>query len=241
VPPLARTQPLSDAVFGSLSATILDGGLAPGDALASERLLAEEYGVNRHAIREAMKRLQQAGLVRVSHGGATRVLDWQATGGLDLLTQVAAGGPGAPNLIRSGLEMRLCIGADAARRCAQRAPAALISELRALTRGPAPNDGEAADAYERVWELIVIGADNLAYRLALNSLIADGGAFELRERTLGEARDHDAIVALVGVIEARDGDAAEATARDLLERTHPGSTVPPSAQRAPQEGNSWSP
>lgn len=222
MPPLARTQPLPDAVFASLSAAILDGGHDPGDALPSERLLAEEYGVNRHAIREAIKRLQQAGLVRVSHGGATRVLDWQATGGLDLLTQIGVTGRRAPDLIRSGLEMRLCIGADAARRCAVRAPAALIDELHALTRDPAPNDGEAADAYERIWGLIVIGADNLAYRLALNSLIADGGAFELRERTLGEAHDHEAISALVRAIADANPDAAEKAARNLLERTKEG-------------------
>ena len=68
---VARTQPLPDAVYSALSAQILRGELRPGDALPSERLLAEEFAVNRHAIREAMKRLQQAGLVRVSHGGAT--------------------------------------------------------------------------------------------------------------------------------------------------------------------------
>ena len=219
MPPLARTQPLPDAVYASISEQILGGSLAPEDGLPSERLLAEEYGVNRHAIREAIKRLQQAGLVRVSHGGATRVLDWQASGGLDLLSRIGTTGRLAPDLVRAGLEMRLCIGADAARRCAERAPSALIDELRALTELPAPNDGEAADAYERVWGLVVIGADNLAYRLALNGLIAEGGALDLRTRSLPEARDHEAIAALVDAIAAGDADAAESTARDLLERT----------------------
>jgi DNA-binding FadR family transcriptional regulator len=219
VPPLARTQPLPDAVYASLSGQILDGSLAPGEALPSERLLSEEYGVNRHAIREAMKRLQQAGLVRVSHGGATRVLDWRTTGGLDLLAQVGRAGRLGPELVRSALEMRLSIGADAARRCAQRAPASLVAELRDLVAEPASNDGQAADAYERLWALIVAGSDNLAYRLALNSLIADSGAFELRTRSLPEALDHTAIAELVEAIATGDADAAETIARDLLGRT----------------------
>lgn len=229
MPPLARTQPLPDAVYASISNEILGGALAPGDALPAERLLAEEYAVNRHAIREAMKRLQQAGLVRVSHGGATRVLDWRATGGLDLLAQIGHAGRLAPELARSGLEMRLCIGVDAARRCADRAPSGLIDELRALTSTPAGNDGEAADAYERLWALIVEGSDNLAYRLALNSLIADSGALDLRALSLPEARDHAAILVLVEAIEARDAVVAESAARDLLERT-----------LSPQTGSQWS-
>lgn len=214
MPPVARSQPLPDAVYATLSDRILRGDLAPGDALPSERMLAEDYGVNRHAIREAMKRLQQAGLVRVSHGGATRVLDWRATGGLDLLTQLDG-----PELVRSAVEMRLCIGADAARRCAERAPAGVVDQLRALAAAEPAGDEEAADAYEHLWGLIVAGADNLAYQLALNSLLGASAAFDLRGRSLPEAQDRGAIQALVDAIASADPDAAEDAARNLLERT----------------------
>ncbi len=220
MPPVARTQPLPDAVYSALSAQILRGELHPGDPLPSERLLAEDFAVNRHAIREAMKRLQQAGLVRVSHGGATRVLDWRATGGLDLLTQL--GGPdGAlgPELVRSALEMRVCIGTDAARRCADRAPAPVIEQMQAVVAAEPDDDDAAADVYEHLWGLIVLGADNLAYQLALNSLLAASAPFDLRGRSLPEARDRDALHTLVDAIAAGDGDTAESTARDLLGST----------------------
>jgi GntR family transcriptional repressor for pyruvate dehydrogenase complex len=219
VPPLARTQPLPDAVYASLSGQILSGAFAPDEALPSERLLSEEYEVNRHAIREAMKRLQQAGLVRVSHGGATRVLDWRATGGLDLLSQLGGSGGLGPELVRSALEMRLSIGADSARRCAQRAPAPLVAQMRDLVADEPSDDRQAADAYERLWGLIVLGADNLAYRLALNSLLAASAPFDLRGLSLPEARDRVAIAELVDAIAAGEPDTAEAAARDLLERT----------------------
>lgn len=238
--PLERTQPLADAVYAALSEQILAGDPAAGEALPSERLLAEEFGVNRHAIREAMKRLQQAGLVRVSHGGATRALDWRTSGGLDLLAQIGRAGALGPELVRSALEMRLCIGVDAARRCAERAPAVLVDELQALTATEPDTDVEAADKYERLWALIVEGADNLAYRLALNSLIVEGGALDLREQSLAEATDHGAQCDLVNSVAGGDSDAAGDAARDLLERTMPRSAARPSGGRAPQEGASWS-
>ncbi len=44
----------SDLVHARLRADVLEGRLAPGEAVASERALAEELGVNRHAVREAL-------------------------------------------------------------------------------------------------------------------------------------------------------------------------------------------
>ena len=111
----------SDPVHERLRGDILDGRLAPGDPIPSERVLAEEFGVGRHAVREAVKRLEQLGLVRISHGGATRVLDWRDSAGLDVLLDLFATGHTPPDLLRAALEMRATIGVDAARLCAQRA------------------------------------------------------------------------------------------------------------------------
>ena len=100
---------------------------------------------SRHAVREALKRLQEAGLIRISHGGATRVRDWRHDGGLDLLLALAAQGDAPPELEleRAALELRACIGADAARRCAERASAAAAGRDRrarggARRRAPTP-------------------------------------------------------------------------------------------------------
>lgn len=67
----------SERVHAALRDEILGGALAPGAAVPSERALAKRFGVHRQSVREALKRLEQAGLVRISHGGATRVLDWR--------------------------------------------------------------------------------------------------------------------------------------------------------------------
>jgi len=213
--------PLSETIFVRLRDGILGGRPAAGEPLASERVLAEELGCNRHAVREAVKRLQQAGLVAVSHGGATRVLDWRATGGLDLLAQLpfTAGEAPDPALLRSILELRLCVGVDAARRCAERAPAAIVAALHAALA--AQRDARPARApllYAQLWNHVIDGADNIAYRLAYNSLLAglDPDSDLSRALFSAEAGDVDAARALVTAVTARDPDNAAAAAADLL-------------------------
>ena len=156
---------------------ILDGSYAAGRALPSERALSEELGASRHAVREALKRLQQAGLVSISQGGSTRVRDWRRHGGLDLMLALGAEGelpPEGLGLVRSLFEMRASIGADAARLAALRADAAARAELEARAAALAAADDPAARTaiYDVLWDRIIDAADNLAYRLALNTLVA---------------------------------------------------------------------
>jgi GntR family transcriptional repressor for pyruvate dehydrogenase complex len=208
--------PLSETIFVRLRDGILTGRPKAGEALPSERVLADELGCNRHAVREAVKRLQQAGLAEVSHGGATRVLDWRATGGLDLLAQLPLAAGDAEH-VRSVLELRLCVGVDAARRCAQRAPAPTVAALRATLED---DDHDPALRYAALWDRIIDGADNLAYRLAYNSLLAGLDPGEEPSRSLFAAETHDARAqqALVDAIASADPDASARAATGLLAR-----------------------
>lgn len=208
----------SDLVHDRLRRQILDGTLAPGDAVPSERVLAEELEVNRHAVREALKRLQQAGLVRISQGGATRVLDWRDAGGLDLLLDLASAADIPQELVRSVLEMRASIGIDAARRAATRADDGARAKVRALARetAAAAGPGETDERYAELWRAIVAASANLAYRLALNSLNA---ALEAHQELLDVVRPTDpaAVTALGDAIADRDPSGAAGAARVLLE------------------------
>jgi DNA-binding FadR family transcriptional regulator len=89
--PLAPVQKrsLPDEVFEQLTAEIVSGRYAAGDTIPSERELSEVLRVNRHVVREAVKRLEQIGLVKVVQGGRTKVLDFPTTAGLDLLAVLA--------------------------------------------------------------------------------------------------------------------------------------------------------
>ncbi len=229
--------PLSETIFVRLRDGILGGRPAAGEPLASERVLAEQLGCNRHAVREAVKRLQQAGLVAVSHGGATRVLDWRASGGLDLLAQLpfTAGEAPDPALLRSILELRLCVGVDAARRCAERAPAQIVDALHAALESQRDAHPDSAPIrYAELWNHVIDGADNIAYRLAYNSLLAGLDPAGEPSRTLfsAEAGDVDAIAALITAIAAHDPDAAAEAATGLLTRA----LVSPQTKQAAAHG-----
>ena len=81
-------ETLSSRIHAHLRAEILTGRLEADEPLPSERRLSEELGASRHAVREALKRLQQAGLIAISQGGATRVRDWRRHGGLELMLEL---------------------------------------------------------------------------------------------------------------------------------------------------------
>jgi GntR family transcriptional repressor for pyruvate dehydrogenase complex len=228
---------LSDRIHAQLRADILSGALPPGAAVPSERRLSEQLGASRHAVREALKRLQESGLVRISHGGATRVRDWRHDGGLDLLLALAASGEVPPELEaeRAALELRACIGADAARRCAERASAAQRAEIAARAEAlAAAGEPEARNVeYERFWDVVVDGAGNVAYRLALNTLVAGQHVLVLdAERVRAELDDAGAIRALARAIAEGRPDEARAVAADLLERSVPGVEAARDANRA---------
>jgi len=222
--PVAR-QSVSDAAFHQLEAEILSGRLVAGDALPSERSLTETLGVNRQAVREALKRLDQAGLVEITHGGATRVRDYRSDGGLDLLPALLVGPDGRIDgaVARSILEMRACIGPDAARLCAQRAVAPVPDQLLAVVEamGPVAGDALALSALDwRFWQLVIDGADNIAYRLAFNSMRDTVAPVShlVPTVTQDELRDLAGHHELAVAIGRGHHDKAEAAARRILRR-----------------------
>ena len=216
---------LSGRIHTQLRRDILAGRFVAGEALPSERRLSEDLGASRHAVREALKRLQQAGLVSISHGGATRVRDWRHHGGLELLLELGEGeAPPELHAVRAAMEMRACIGADAARRAALRATEDIRRDLADRVEQLAAVDEPAARNahYEVLWDLIVDGSANLAYRLALTTLVAGQQVASVGpDAVAAELGDVRAIRALARAVVAGDPDIAHARARDLLERSIP--------------------
>jgi DNA-binding FadR family transcriptional regulator len=211
----------SDRVHQALRELILAGELAPGDPVPSERALAERYGVHRQPVREALKRLEQAGLVQISHGGATRVLDWRDAGGLEILADLAGSGGdlASGELARSIIEMRRSVGVDAAQLCCERASDDELARIGRLADAAAALVGgepeRLEDGYAAMWRAIVAGSDNVAYRLAFNSLMR---ALPSRPGLAEAVRpdEADAIRSLGRAIVGRDAGRAADAARVLL-------------------------
>jgi GntR family transcriptional regulator, transcriptional repressor for pyruvate dehydrogenase complex len=220
-----------DEVFDQLVEDIVAGELQAGQALPSERQLAEVLGVSRPAVREALQRLAQAGLIEVRQGETTTVRDYQRSAGLDLLPRLLTAG-GTPDLdvVRSILEVRLTLAPDVARRCAQRRDDEVVARLRShLTslEGVAGDPGQAQLLVHQLWDAIVDGSGNLVYRLLFNALQAAYlPAMELLTHALAEELgDLAGYRDLVEAIDRQDAAQAAATARRVVGRGTAGATA----------------
>jgi DNA-binding FadR family transcriptional regulator len=68
-----RPARFASVVVGELARRIISGALATGDVLPTEPSLCAEFGFSRTVIREAVKTLEERGLVRVEQGRGTTV------------------------------------------------------------------------------------------------------------------------------------------------------------------------
>lgn len=215
---------LSDAVFEQLRDEIVSGRMEAGSTLPAERALCEMLNVNRGAVREALKKLEQARLVQIQHGGATRVLNFHETGGLDLIATLVMRSDGQinPKVARGVMELRSALGSDIARRCAQRDPGRSVALFDVATRMESAGDdlGALLELNMEFWTELVDGSGNVAYRLAYNTVrdlldeLSSAFAAMLSEETT-DIETHRRIATAV-----RDGevDDAEFYARDLMSR-----------------------
>jgi GntR family transcriptional regulator, transcriptional repressor for pyruvate dehydrogenase complex len=210
-------QRLSDTVYEQLMDRIVDRSLQPGSELPAERILAETLGVNRGAVREALKRLQQAGLIQIRQGGNSVVLDYEAEGGLELLPSLltTADGQLNPAVARAIMAMRSSLAPDIAASAAHKGGMALADELDDLLRkmrSSAKNTAALQTLAHTFWSRLVERGGNIAYRLAFNSMNKTYKAiWPLLTQVLEpEFRDLDTLQRLANAV--REGDAAMASA-----------------------------
>jgi GntR family transcriptional repressor for pyruvate dehydrogenase complex len=69
-----RPRSLAQELVDALGERIREGQLAPGDKLPTEAAVMAEFGVSRTVVREAISKLQAAGLVETRHGVGTFVV-----------------------------------------------------------------------------------------------------------------------------------------------------------------------
>lgn len=173
--PDPKRKPLGETLYEELSRDIIHGRIAPGTNLQAERKMSESRGLNRGAVREAMKRLAQMRLIRTVHGGGNRVEEWRQVAGLELLPDLLVSESGLPNfsMLRSLLEMRATLAVDAARLAAQRIMPEQLMELQVLVermRKRASDVERQQSEVQQFWGLLVRAADNQVYVMAFNSL-----------------------------------------------------------------------
>ena len=64
-------KPIYVQLMDSIKKKIQDGQLQVGDRLVSEREMSEQYGINRMTVRNALKKLQEEGVIETKEEVAT--------------------------------------------------------------------------------------------------------------------------------------------------------------------------
>lgn len=218
--PVARRL-LPAHVFDQLVEEVVEGDLSAGQALPSERHLAEVLGVSRPAVREAMQRLSQAGLVEVRHGGSTTVRDFRRSAGLDLLPRLLVrSGAIDPHVGRSILQARQAIAPEVAAIAARQSTPASAATLHAAVEALVVASGSAARQHAALafWDAVIDAADSIVFRLLFNSLRS---AYEPVIEALGpvmeaEVDNLDGYRALATAISAAEPAEAKQAAEELL-------------------------
>jgi GntR family transcriptional regulator, transcriptional repressor for pyruvate dehydrogenase complex len=219
-PVIRRSVP--EEVFEQIATDVLSGEMQPGEALPSERRLAEVFGVSRPAVREALKRLSAASLVEVRQGGVTTVRDFRRHAGLDLLPRLLfQNGELDIAVFRSMLEARLRIGPKVTELAAERHRPELAELLEdALRTLEAEEDPVEWQRDTLVfWDHVVDGAGSIVFRLMYNAFRA---AYEpaldaLATAMTAEVKRPDAYRKLADAICAGDPAGARKAGHDVLE------------------------
>ena len=216
-----QKRTLTQEAFDQLVAYLQDGSFHPGDALPSQQVLADQLGVSRPVLREAMQRLDAAGLVEIRHGSGSYVAYPPSESVFERVF-----GKFTHEQAIEVLEARLVIEAECAALAALRAT---DDDLERMQRAV-----DKIRELNRDGDLTVGGADEFHAALTAAShnsvLAAVGRMFQLPNYIQGirvelalpdiSAHEHESHLKLLDAIRERDPELARASVREHLERSH---------------------
>ena len=218
---------LPNELADRIQRTILDGAMRAGDRLPTIAALAVEYGVGAPTVREALKRLEIAGLVTIRHGAGVFVRERDES-------MLVMGSVLTPVLSRKVLldlvEARTAIEVTGAELAAAHASDAQLDEMRRLLdeAGAHIGDDDVLNQVNMAFHrLIAIASGNGVFHQLLEVLTS---VFAREQRVIlhiqdSRREDHAQHLAIYEALHARDPKRARdqmashlATVRRDLER-----------------------
>jgi GntR family transcriptional regulator, transcriptional repressor for pyruvate dehydrogenase complex len=214
-------------VADGLVEQIAEGRWQPGDQLPPESVLAQQLGVSRSSVREAIHRLQAQGLVRVVHGRGTYVLEARPSllvpdGIVDLIAR-------SPDHVDEVHEARLVLELGIVELAAERADERDLAELRdlvsegrrLLAHGLATHETEAFELGLR-FHLRLADAARSPLLGGLYGVLVEPLRRTSQYRQRSRPNPHEELdfhEAIVDAIERKDTAAAVALMREHVEHT----------------------
>ncbi len=216
-----RSSRLYEQIVEQIEQAILNGELKQGDQLPAERELAEQFGVSRTAVREAVKALREKGLVAAFSGRGTFVTDGTSQAmrqSLDLVTRIG-GTDGATQLAEARAILEPEIAALAAERIEEQLLITLREAVAVMDRSL--EDPEAYIEADLDFHLALAeGATNPVILSLVDSIVV-----LLREQRLrtfcvdgGPQRGQYHHKRILEAIEQRDADRAREAMREHMQQ-----------------------
>lgn len=211
------------AIADELTEEILRGRYRPGDRLPSERDLAARYGVNRGAVREAIKKLEQLGLASVQPGGArVQPIDEASLDVVGCL--LTLDDTPDPRLVEQVMTVMRTLMQLAVREAMARGNDEQIAEIRAAiaaTSDPASSPEQRVHARLEVGRRFMKASGNLVLALIGRALRVQmfGGASRAGQYIFADD-DHTQFVAQMDrALASRDADAVIDTFNQMIGRS----------------------
>jgi GntR family transcriptional repressor for pyruvate dehydrogenase complex len=139
--PQQRSRNRTYELVEGIGAQIKSGALLPGQKLPTELQIMRNYGVSRTVVREALSKLQAAGMVETRHGIGTFVLEPQPPMGFSIAPADLATAAD----VLAALELRISLETESAGLAAERRTQAQLADLRFALDRLASNAGGAGD------------------------------------------------------------------------------------------------
>jgi len=124
---------LSDEVASQIINRIINGALVPGEKLPPEREVSEKMNVNRHTLREALRKLESLGLLSVRQGDGIYIKDYRESGNLEILKHILTQKKDKTfSVFKDILEMRRIISPEMAEKAALNRTETDIEQLQEI-------------------------------------------------------------------------------------------------------------
>ncbi len=215
----------SQQIANELCRRIANRVYLPGQKLPTERELSQEFKATRHCIREALKRLEALGLVRIRQGSGTIVQDIDLIGGLELFEILIIDEEGKINypLLRDILEYRDIVVKEIVKLSAERHTPEELESLKKLfnkRKSAMENPEELQKINYQFFRTFVLATRNQIYELLYNTMWQ--AFLKLNELIdipfLGKQEIDKLIEKILEAFEERDGELAELIVSKHLER-----------------------
>lgn len=218
---VARRRALPDEIAGVLEHEIASGHIARGERLPTENALAEQFGVSRNVLREAMARLKRDGLIETRQGLGAFVCETPPS----LAWRIGTENLASQDDLRHVFELRAEVETGAAALAAERRTDQQMERIRASLAEMADaisNGGDGVEADAGFHRAIAEASNNPLYRdfmifLAVSVTQSIAAArhhsAQVEEWTPQAQREHERIC---DAIAAGNADAARDAVRSHL-------------------------